>query len=388
MPWRSNCWCIRSSQLLNMRLDELPIDILECIIVYLDKRSELYNACLVCVRVCYIAQPRLYDNLHDFKRLPKSRRLEDAEVRIAVTRACRTIHFKPRLALGVRALQLDFTEKLFQKPDRDVLMPSYTRLVCKLVPHMTGLRFLRIITSTDEDFLNLLNCDFRLRRLAIEGSVGSNGLQFLRQQHLVDDAELYCEIEAALPEDDLLLPRLTRFNGMWMNAVYFVPNRPVQSFTWSGNRSNLETLQTAEPDCLAMSKGPIKHLLLVSTQISLKSLSAILHNVQHVVEITIFVLWRDCNEMISILDSPEMLAVFARLHSLERLSLDGRRMQQVAPFAYCRFRDNIGQACRSLRHVAFKGFRKGDPFNWDKVYSRVPGGQWLKLGYDPRTTSK
>ncbi|KZP00920.1 hypothetical protein CALVIDRAFT_217433 [Calocera viscosa TUFC12733] len=371
-----------------MRLHELPTDILECILLFLENRSDFYIACLICVRICNIAQPRLYANLHDFKRLPKSRRLEDAEVRIAVTRACRTLQFKPHLALGVRSLQLDFTEKLFQKPDRDVLMPSYTRLVCKLVPYMTGLRFLRIITSTDEDFLNLLKCDFRLRRLAIEGSVGSNGVQFLRQQNLVEDAEMYCDIEAPLPEDNLLLPRLTRFSGTWTNAAYFVPNRPVQAFTWSGNRSNLETLHASLPHCLALSVGPIKHLLLVSTQISLANFPAILHHVVHVMEITLFVLWRDCSEIMAILDSSETLSALSKLRSLERLSLDGRRMQQVSPFRSSKFRDDVGHACPSLRRIAFKGFRTGDPFNWDKVYVRGPGGRWLNVGYDPMMTSR
>ncbi|KZT61253.1 hypothetical protein CALCODRAFT_24361 [Calocera cornea HHB12733] len=370
-----------------MRLDELPNDILECILGFLDSRSEFYTACLICTRICRIAQPRLYTNLHDFQRLPKSRRLEDAEVRIAVTRACRTLQFQPHLALGVRSLQLDFTEKLFQKPDRDVLMPPYTRLVCKLVPHMSGLRFLRIITSTDEDFLNLLHCGFRLLRLAIEGSVGSNGIEFLRQQNLVEDTELYCDIEAPLPEDDVLLPRLTRFNGTWTNAAYFVPNRPVESFTWSGNRSNLETLHASQPQCLALSAGPIKRLLLVSTQINMENLRAILHHVVDVVDITLFVLYRDCSEIISILDCPETLSAFSRLRNLERLSLDGRRMQQVSPFASSKFRDNVGQACPRLERVAFKGFRRGDPLNWDKVYCRSPGGLWVKIASDPMTTS-
>jgi len=78
----------------------------------------------------------------------------------------------------------------------------------------------------------------------------------------------------------------------------------------------------------------------------------------------------------TILNHNQTRSALARLRSLEKISIDGRRMQQVSSVTARKFVTAAGEACPSLCRVEMKGFRKGDPFNWDTCYVRMLGGLW------------
>ncbi|EJT98425.1 hypothetical protein DACRYDRAFT_110870 [Dacryopinax primogenitus] len=246
----------------NGSLPELPPELYEHIIAFLDDRRDLLRICLT------------NSILHDLAARYLYRRLRIQDFRRAVA-ACILLVKRPHIAAYVTQLEADFGEVpdwiVHQWPKPRIFLntfaPAYCRIMFRAFGSMNQLEHLTFKNTSPLGRLpmtNLANCTFRVRSLTLPTSTFEHVI--LQSQPLIEDLEVLDGPSfSILALRRTAIPHLKRLAAFQIDAKYLIPGRPVVEFR------RLDTLlEEHVPDCLntlSQSTGPLKRVRLLMMKI-------------------------------------------------------------------------------------------------------------------------